>query len=77
MIPWGVQYERLLPEAVIPHNHHVPLMDLTGGKVFPMVSVRDFMLEDKIFPGSPGKSLLYTDTEVEKLREKGYQVVRH
>ena len=60
----------MLPEVVIPHNHCTPLIDLTEGKVFPMVSIGDFTLEDKIFPGSPGDSLLYTDTEVVKLQER-------
>ena len=42
-----------------------------------MVFIGDFTLEDKIFPGSSGDSLLYTDTEVETLWETGYQVARH
>ena len=37
------------------------------GEVFPMVSVGDFTLEDNIFPGTPGDSLLYTSKELDKL----------
>ena len=69
MIPQAMQYNCLLPEVVIPRNHCVPLMDLIWGEVFPMVSIRDFMLKDKIFPKSPGNSLLFTDDEVVKLQE--------
>ena len=46
VIPWGVQYDCLLPEVVRPRNHWAPLMDLKVGEVFPMVSVGDFTLED-------------------------------
>ena len=42
-----------------------------------MVSVGDFMLEDNIFPGSPGDSLLSTDTELDRLQRRGYQVAKH
>ena len=77
MIPLEVQYNHLLPEVVRLRNQHAPLMDLTRRKVFPMVSVRDFTLEDKISPGLPSDHLLYTDVEVEMLQERGYQVARY
>ena len=74
VIPWGAQYDHLVPEVIRPCNHQVPLMDLNAGEVFPMVSVGDFTLKDNIFPGSPGDSLLYTNAELDKLQSKGYQV---
>ena len=77
VIPWGVQYNRLLLEVVRPRNHQVLLMDLKVGEVFPMVSVEDFTLEDNIFPRTPGDSLLYTSKELDKLQRKGYQVAKH
>ena len=67
VIPWGVQYDRLLPEVVRPHIHQALLMDLKVGEVFPMVSVGDFALEDNTFPRTPGDSLLYTSKELDKL----------
>ena len=72
-----MQYDHLLPEVVKPHNHWAPLMDLKAGEIFPMVLVGDFALEDNIFPGTPGDSLLYTSKELDKLRRKGYQVAKH
>ena len=39
-----------------------------------MASVRDFTLDDQLFPGSPGDSLLYTDKEIAELWKWGYQV---
>ena len=77
VIPQGAQYDRLLPEVVRPHNHWALLMDLKAGEVFPMVLAGDFALEDNIFPGTPGDSLLYTSKELDKLQRKGYQVAKH
>ena len=50
VIPQGAQYDHLLPEVVRPCNHWASLMDLKAGEVFPMVSVGDFVLEDKSSP---------------------------
>ena len=77
VIPWGAQYDRLHLEVFRSRNHRAPLMDLKVGEVFPMVSVGDFALEDNIFPGTPGDSLLYTCKELDKLHRKGYQVAKH
>ena len=77
LIPWRAQYDHLLLEVVRPCNHRAPLMDLKAGEVFPMVLVGDFTLEDNIFPGTPGDSLLYTSKELDKLQRKGYQVAKH
>ena len=77
VIPQGTQCDRLLPEVVRPCNHQSLLIDLNTKEAFPMVSVGDFALEDNIFPGSPGDSLLYTHDELDKLQKKGYQVAKH
>ena len=76
VIPRGVQYNHLLPEIMMPHNHQEPLVDLSMGEPFPVVPVRDFQLED-IFPRTPGDSLLYTSEELEKLCRMRYQVAMH
>ena len=77
VIPQGLQYDRLLPQVVRPCYHWAPLMDLKVGEVFPMVSVGDLALEDNIFPGTPGDSLLYTSKKLDKLQRKGYQVAKN
>ena len=42
-----------------------------------MVPVGDFALEDNIFPGSPGDSLLYTHEELDKLWKKEYRIAKY
>ena len=64
---WGVQYDHLLPEIMMPCNHWVLLVDLSTGEPFPLVPVGDFQLEDNIFPGTPSDSLLYTSEELTEL----------
>ena len=67
MIPQGAQYDDLLPKIMMLCNHWAPLVDLSTGEPFPLVPVRDFQLEDNIFPGTPGDSLLITSKELMKL----------
>ena len=67
VIPWGAQYDHLLPEIMMPHDYQVLLVDLSTGVPFPLVQVGDFQLEDNIFPRTPGDSLLYTNEELVKL----------
>ena len=67
IVPWGAQYKTLLPKITMPCNHQAPLLDLHSGKPFPMVAVGDFSLVDKIFPGTPGDSLLFNGDELAKL----------
>ena len=67
IVPWGTQYKTLLPKITMPCNHQEPLLDLHMGKPFPMVLVGDFRLKDKIFPGTPGDSLLFTGDKLTKL----------
>ena len=73
-VPWGTQYKTLLPKITMPCNHWVLLLDLHSGKPFPMVPVGDFDLKDKIFPGMPGDSLLFSGDELVKLQRKRYQI---
>ena len=49
---------------MMPCNHWVLLVHLSTGEPFPLVPVGDFQLEDNIFPGTPGDSLLYTSEEL-------------
>ena len=77
VIPWGAQYNHLLPKITMLHNHWVPLIDLHMGEPFPMVPVGDFQLVDKIFPGMPGDSLLYNSDDLAKLWRMRFQVTMH
>ena len=77
VIPWGAQYDHLLPKIMMLCNHQVLLVDLSMGEPFPLVPVGDFQLEDNIFPGTPGDSLLYTSKELMKLQKLRFQVTMH
>ena len=77
VIPWGVQYSCLLPKITMLCNHQVPLVDLHMGDPFPLVLVGDFQLEDNIFPGTPGDSLLYNSEDLAKLHRLRFQVTTH
>ena len=70
----GTQYKTLFPEITMLCNHRGLLIDHSSGKPYPVVVVEDFSLVDKIFPGSPGDSLLFSGEELAKLKRKGYQV---
>ena len=74
IVPQGTQYKTLLPKITMSCNHRGPLLDLHSRKPFPMVLVGDFSLEDKIFLGMPGDSLLFNGDELTKLQKKRYQV---
>ena len=77
VIPWGVQYNHLLPKITMLCNHRVLLIDLHMGEPFPMVPVGDFQLIDKIFPGMPRDSLLYNSDDLTKLQRMRFQVGMH
>ena len=77
VIPRGVQYSHLVPEITMPCNHQAPLVDLHRGEPFPLVSAGDFQLEDNIFPGMPGDSLLYSSDDLAELRRMRFQVTTH
>ena len=47
------------------------------GNPFPLVPVGDFQLEDYIFPGMPGDSLLYNSEGLTKLHRLRFQVTTH
>ena len=74
IVPHSAQYKTLFPEITMPHNHRVLLINHSSGKPYPMVTVGDFILVDKIFPGSPGDSLLFNGEELAKPKRKEYQV---
>ena len=77
VITQGVQYSCLLPKITMLRNHQAPLVDLHIGDPFPLVPVGDFQLEDTIFPGTPGDSLLYNSEDLTKLRRLRFQVATH
>ena len=77
VIPWGVQYSCLLPKITMLCKHRVLLIDLHMGEPFPLVQVEDFQLEDNIFPGMPGDSLLYSSDDLTKLHRMRFQVTTH
>ena len=74
MIPWGAQYGCLLPKITMPHNHWALLVDLHTEYPFPLVLVGDFQLEDTIFPGTLGNSLLYNSEHEEFFLDGGGRV---
>ena len=68
ILPHGVQYnEQLYPAILEPWNHHGPLIDPMG-EPYPLEMVGDFKAVDLIFKGCYGDSLLYSDTELCRLR---------
>ena len=77
VIPQGVQYSHLLPKMTMSCNHWAPLIDLHTWDLFPLVLVGDFQLEDTIFSGTPGDSLLYNSDDLPKLHRLRFQVTTH
>ena len=63
IIPCGTQFTNRFPTIVEPGNHISPLRNAEGVP-YPMEAVEDFVLEDKIFPGIPGDSLLFNGTKL-------------
>ena len=76
IIPHGAQFTNRFPTIVEPHNHSLPLRN-ADGVPYPMEVVGDFALEDKIFPGIPGDSLLFDGTELMRLWQKNYSIPMH
>ena len=58
IIPCSAQFTNRFPTIVEPHNHS-SLLRNAEGVPYPREAVGDFTLEDKIFPGIPGDSLLF------------------
>ena len=72
LVSHGMQYKTLFPIIVEPHNHCGPLMDLNTREPYPMEAVGNFCLEDAFFPGWPGDSLVFHNSELTKLVELGH-----
>ena len=53
IIPCSTQYRTLFPEIVALHNHQGLLIDPDMNEPFPIFTVGDFSLKDKIFPSTP------------------------
>ena len=65
-----------------PRNYHAmqppgAACRLPHGDPLPLVPVGDFQLEDTIFPGMPGDSLLYNSEDLAKLCRLRFQVTTH
>ena len=76
IIPCGAQFTHRFPTIVEPRNHSLPLRNAKRVP-YPMKAVGDFALEDKIFPGIPGDSLLFDDAKLMRLWQKNYSIRTH
>ena len=76
IIPRSAQFTNRFPTIVEPRNHSSPLRNAEGVP-YPMEVVGDLALEDKIFPGIPGDSLLFDGTKLARLWQKNYSLPMH
>ena len=76
IISHGTQFTNRFPTIIEPHNHSLLLRN-TEGVPYPMKVVGDFTLEDKIFPGILGDSLLFDSAELMGLWQKNYSIPTH
>ena len=72
----GAQFSNRFPTIFEPHNHS-PLLKDAEGVPYPMEAVGDFTLEDKIFPGILGDTLLFDSPKLVRLQQKNYNIPRH
>ena len=79
LVPHGTQYKMLFPVMAKLHNHCSLLMDPKTGEPYPlpMENVGNFSLKDDIFPGPPGDSLLFHNSEIGDLVRQGFHVPAH
>ena len=76
IIPHGAQFTHRFSTIIETHNHSSPLRNAEGVP-YPMETVRDFTLEDKIFPDILGDSLLFDGTRLMRLWQKNYSILMH
>ena len=76
VIPCIAQFTNRFPTIIEPHNHS-SLLRNAEGVPYPMEAVGDFALEDKIFPGILGDSLLFDGAELTRLLQKNYSILTH
>ena len=76
IIPHSTQFTNRFPTIIEPCNHSLPLRNAEGVP-YPMEVVGDFTLEDKIFPGILGDSLLFDGAELMRLWQKNYSIPAH
>ena len=74
IIPHGAQFDHLFPTITQPHGYTKPLINASTGEPYPMLPVRDFSLEDHLFPGCPGDSFVFKEDELDILCKKGFLV---
>ena len=72
ILPRGAQYnDRLFPAILKPRNHCSSLIDSVMREPYPMEMVGDFWAADPIFKGCYRDSLLYSNTDLRWLRQRG------
>ena len=76
IIPHGAQFINRFPTIIEPCNHSLPLRNAEVVP-YPIEAVGNFALEDKIFPGIPGDSLLFDGAELMRLWQKNYSIPMH
>ena len=74
LVPCGAQYKTLFPIIAELCNHHRPHVDPNTGEPYPMEAVGNFCLEDAFFPGCPGDSLVFRNSELAELMGQGYHI---
>ena len=74
IIPHSVQYRILFPEIIAPHNHWGLLVHPEMNEPFPVFTVGDFCLKDKIFPSTYRDSLLFMESDHTKLKKKDIRI---
>ena len=71
ILPHGVQYnDQQYPTILELQNHHGPLIDPAMGKPYPMEVVGNLRAVDPIFKGCYRYSLLYSDDDLDRLRQQ-------
>ena len=76
VISWGVQYSCLPPKSPCHTTTGCDSWTFTQATLS-LVPVGDFQLEDSIFPGMPGDSLLNNSEDLAKLHRLRFQVTTH
>ena len=72
ILPHGAQYnDQLFPSILELQNHHGLLIDSTMGEPYLMEMVGNFRAMDPIFKGCYGDSLLYSNTDLLQLKQRG------
>ena len=74
IIPCSMQYRSLFSQITELCNHQGPLIDANRGEPYPMVVVGNFCLVDIFFIGFPGDSFIFNESDLDKLKKKGFHI---